>query len=63
MRAQRYATLGLRHSWLVDPEDRHLQCFRTAAGRFALVTEAQGERVLTHPDWPDLSIDLARLWR
>ena len=63
VKAQRYATLGIRHYWLVDPDERHLQCFRTTAGRLALVTEGQGDRVLAHPDWPGLSLDLARLWR
>lgn len=30
---------------------------------YELVVEARDGDRLTHPDWPDVSVDLAELWR
>lgn len=60
---QRYAELGVRHYWIVDPEEQHLECFRLAAGAFAPLIEAKGNTTLAHPDCDGLVIDLAALWR
>jgi Uma2 family endonuclease len=60
---QRYAELGVRHYWIVDPDGQHLECFRLASGAFAPLIEAKGNATLAHPDWDGLVIDLAALWR
>jgi Uma2 family endonuclease len=60
---QRYAELGVRHYWIVDPDGQRLQCFRLASGAFAPLIEAKGNATLAHPDWDGLVIDLAALWR
>lgn len=62
VKAQRYAALGVPHYWIADPDDQLLQCFRLEAGRYASVVEVQGARVLSHPDFPGLSLTLAKLW-
>lgn len=63
VKARRYATLGVRHYWLVDPEGARLECYRTEAEAYVLVVQGQGDQVLAHPDWPGLSVSLADLWR
>ncbi len=62
-KAHRYAGLGVRHYWVVDPEGRRIECYRTEGGRYALVAEGAGDASLVHPDWPDLALALADLWR
>lgn len=63
VKARRYAALGIRHYWLVDPEARRLDCYRTEAGGYALVVQGEGDTALAHPDWPELTLNLANLWR
>jgi Uma2 family endonuclease len=63
VKARRYAALGIRHYWLVDPEASRIECYRTEAGAYALVVQAQGEAALSHPDWTGLTLSLADLWR
>lgn len=64
-KARRYAVLGVRHFWLVDPDARRVECFRSQAGEtgYSLVAQAEGPAVLSHPDWAGFSIDLETLWR
>lgn len=61
-KASRYAALGVRNYWLVDPELQQLRCYRADAGKYVLVVETQGAATLSHPDWPDMSLSLADLW-
>jgi len=63
IKSTRYAELGVRHYWIVDPDEQRLECFRLAAGEFALVIEAKGDTTLRHPDWDGLVVDLGVLWR
>jgi Uma2 family endonuclease len=62
-KARRYAALGIAHYWLVDPDSSRVECYRAQAGAYVLVVEGHGEASLAHPDWPDLSLPLADLWR
>lgn len=63
VKARRYAALGIRHYWLVDPEASRLECYRAEAGAYALVVQGEGDASLFHPDWPGLALPLADLWR
>jgi len=64
LKARRYAELGVRHYWVVDPDARWVQFHRLGgSGAFELVAEAEGGATLAHPDWDGLSLDLAALWR
>ena len=63
VKARRYAALGVVHYWMVAPEARGLECYRLAAGEYALLVQAEGDAILVHPDWAGLSIPLAELWR
>jgi Uma2 family endonuclease len=62
-KAARYAALGVAHCWIVDPEARSLECYRTERGWCVLAARGAGADVVTHPDWPGLRIELASLWR
>jgi len=62
-KAQRYAALGIPHYWLVDPETRSIQCFRRREAAYQPVGSFGPEDTLTHPDFPDLRLGLAALWR
>lgn len=63
IKARRYAELGVEHYWLVDPQERRIECYRSAGGAFGRVVEAEGETLLRHPDFDGLRIDLGALWR
>jgi Uma2 family endonuclease len=63
MKARRYAELGVEHYWIVDPDQKRLECHRLAEGVFRPVAEAEGNTALVHPDWEGLEIDLTALWR
>jgi Uma2 family endonuclease len=63
LKFRRYAALGVQHCWIVDPDERRLECYRLAAGMFVPVVAAAGDTALKHPDWDELVVDLAALWR
>ena len=56
----RYATLGIQHYWIVDPDAKQVECFRLADGEYLLLL--RGDESLKHPDWDGLVLDLAALW-
>lgn len=63
VKARRYAALGVRHYWVVDPEASRLECYRRETDAYVLVAQGQGDQSLAHPDWPGLSLSLAAVWR
>ena len=63
VKAGRYATLGVPHYWIVDPIEEAIECYKLEATGYALVISATGSAQLTHPDWPDLTLYLAAIWR
>ncbi len=64
-KARRYAALGVRHFWLVDPDARRIECYRSQAdgSAYSLVVQAEGPAALSHPDWASFTIDMEALWR
>ena len=60
---RRYAELGIPHYWVLDPDAERLECLRLEASAYQLVAAASPPETLHHPEWPDLGIDLAKLWR
>lgn len=63
-KARRYAALGVPHYWLVDPEDRWIECHQlVSGGAYTPGTRATGNAILTAPGWSGLTIALADLWR
>jgi Uma2 family endonuclease len=63
VKMDRYAALGIAHYWIVDPDARSIECFRLESAAYRMVVNASTPDLLRHPDWPDLVIDLAALWR
>ena len=63
LKAQRYAELGVEHFWIVDPDEKRVECLRLIGGAYELRAGAVGDGLLEHPDWPGLLLDLATLWR
>jgi Uma2 family endonuclease len=63
MKAERHAALGVPHYWIVDPVARTLECYRLQHARYATVLTAESPALVTHPDWPGLTVDLAAIWR
>ena len=57
-----YQKAGVRHYWLVDPEEKTMECFALKDGLYALIAAALEEDVLEHPDFPELTIKLGPLW-
>ncbi len=62
-KARRYAELGVEHYWIVDPDEKRIECYRLDENAFRRVIDAEGKTTLAHPDWDGLIIDLAALWR
>lgn len=57
-----YASSGVAHVWLVDPEARLVEVFETRAGKPTLIaTAADDETVALHP-FQSVPIELTRLW-
>ncbi len=59
---QIYQRAGVQHYWLVDPEERTLECFALRDGLYARVAAGMDDEVVEHPDFAGLSIDLKALW-
>lgn len=62
MKAHRYAELGIPHYWIVDPDEKRLECFRLQATTYELLLQGDSPAKLTHPDFPDLQLDLSAIW-
>ncbi len=58
----RYGALGVLHCWIVDPDGKSVECYRLESGKYRVVAEGEGDRMLNHPDWEGFVIDLAGLW-
>jgi Uma2 family endonuclease len=63
VKARRYAALGVPHYWIVDPEERRLECYELRGARYGLAVAAEGAGPCSIPTWPELTITLAHLWR
>lgn len=63
VKMRRYADLGILHYVIVDPDAGTIECRRLESSAYRLIAEASAPETLTHPDWPDLTIDLGELWR
>lgn len=57
-----YQKVGVRHYWIVDPEEKTLECFALRDGAYALVASGMEEDVVEHPHFEGLVISLKELW-
>lgn len=59
---QIYQRAKVKHYWLVDPQEKTLECFAWHDGVYALVASGMDEDVVEHPGFAGLSIKLESLW-
>ena len=57
-----YQQAEVQHYWLVNPEEKTLECFSLQDGTYALVAAGMEEEVVEHPSFAGLSIPLKALW-
>lgn len=57
-----YQKAQVQHYWLVNPEEKTLECFSLRDGTYALVATGMDEDVVEPPDFTGLSIALETLW-
>lgn len=62
VKARRYAELSIPHYWIVDPDARRIECYRLQATTYAQILDGVSPARLTHPDFPDLHLDLSAIW-
>ncbi len=62
VKARRYAELGIPHYWIVDPDAQRIECYRLQATTYAQILDGVSPARLTHPDFPDLQVDLSAIW-
>ncbi len=53
-----YQKAWVQHYWIVDPEEKTLECFALREGVYALVATGMEENVVEHADFPGLGISL-----
>jgi len=59
---QIYQRANVVHYWLVNPEDRTLECFMLRDGLYTLVASGMDEDIVEHAGLEGLSVDLKVLW-
>lgn len=57
-----YQDAGVQHYWMVDPDQRTMECFCLRDGSYALVAAGMDDEELEHPTFNGLKIALASLW-
>jgi Uma2 family endonuclease len=58
-----YARSGVRHYWVVDPEDRTLEAFVLGDAGYSRVAAVEGDDAFEPRLFPGLTVPLAALWR
>jgi Uma2 family endonuclease/predicted DNA-binding transcriptional regulator AlpA len=59
---QIYQKAGVEHYWIVDPEEKTLECFHLMNGIYSLIATGMDEDVVDHPIFQGLTIALKTLW-
>jgi len=57
-----YQQAGVQHFWLVNPEERSLECFSLREGIYAVIASGMDDDLVEPPDFPGMSISLSALW-
>ena len=61
-KARRYAARSVPHYWIVDPEQRTVECFRLEAGVYRLDSSGRGGDEIIVPAFEALMLRLGELW-
>lgn len=62
VKARRYAEVGIPHYWIADPDVQGIECYRLQTTTYMLLMHSSSPTPLTHPDFPNLQINLAAIW-
>jgi Uma2 family endonuclease len=57
-----YASAGVRHAWLIHPEQRSLEVFAQKDGAWSLIEAHEDDAVLRSPPFEALELELSTLW-
>ncbi len=57
-----YRKAGIPHYWLADPEERTLEAYSLRDGIYALVAAGEAGDNFTHPEFAELTLDLAKIF-
>lgn len=57
-----YQRAGVKHYWLVDPDEKTVECFVLKDSLYALAASGLDGDIIEHPDFPGLIIKLGTLW-
>lgn len=60
---QLYQKVSVQHYWLVDPDNKLLECFALRDSLYTLVASGMDEDIVKHPSFAGLSVDLAALFK
>ncbi len=63
VKARHYAAVGVPHYWVLDPDQRRLECYTNVDGTFVLSASGEGDEILALPDLDRLEIQLPAIWR
>jgi Uma2 family endonuclease len=58
-----YQEARIAHYWLVNPDEKTLECFSLGGDAYTLVASGMDEEVVEPPDFPGLSVPLKQLWQ
>lgn len=58
-----YQKAQVQHYWIVDPEQKTLECFALRDGLYALIAAGMDEDVVEHPDFAGLAIALKDIFQ
>jgi Uma2 family endonuclease len=58
-----YLKAGILHFWVVDPENRTMECMALQEGQYFMVAAGMENQRVRHLDFAGLVIDLGELWR
>ena len=62
LEAALYARYGIRHYWVIDPDARTLEIYETDGAQYRSVECHEGHATVRTAVFPDLEIDLGRVW-
>ena len=62
-KASVYARLGVPHYWLVEPDERYVETYAMGKRRYRRTGRVAGITKFCSEPFPDLVIDLAKVWR
>lgn len=58
-----YQKAGVEHFWIINPQEKTMECFSLRNGLYALVASGMDENILEHPDFDGLAVELNNLWQ